>query len=129
MCMCYEGECNCKVDSHNHIKERKVIAKIKERKAITKKPKKELQSDDFRVNFGKRMISARKMRGLSLEEASKLFFITKQALSRYELGKVEVDNEVLDRFSKAYELPVSFFFRRPMTIEFGVIKVHKLRRY
>lgn len=123
MCMCYEGECKHKSGYRKSDKNTKQVVD----KVIEVKKKEDLS--DFRLNVGKRMVSARKMAGLSLEEAAKLFSITKQALNRYELGKIEIDSEVLVRFSKAYNHPVEFFLRRPMIIEFGEIKVHKLKRY
>lgn len=87
------------------------------------------ESYDFKTNTGKRLTSARKMARLSLEEASKLFGFTKQNLHRYEQGKYDIDSEMLVKFSTAYKLPIAFFTRKVMDIEFGKVKWHKLKRY
>lgn len=117
MCMCYENECKCK---------NKILRIIKNKEKPVKE-KKEKSNIEFRINFGKRLVSARKMKVLSLEEAGKLFMISKQALNRYELGKVEVTSEMMIKFSKVYELPVDYFLKISPEIIFGKIKWCKLK--
>jgi len=62
--------------------------------------------------FGKKLISARKMAGLSLQKLADRIGnrVTKQALSKYEQGKMKPDSEVLILLSKALKVPIDFFF-------------------
>ncbi len=122
--MCYEGECKCKN------KRPKRFNAVAPKPKIEPEPEKaQEQPSQSRIDIAKRMVSARKMQGLSLEEASKLFGWTKQNLNRYELAHFAIDSETLVKFSKAYNLPTSFFLRKPMDLEFEEIKVHKLKHF
>ena len=61
--------------------------------------------------FCERLISARKMAGLSLEQlAQKMGDITKQALSNYEKGKREPDSATIILLSKALNVRPDYFF-------------------
>lgn len=63
--------------------------------------------------FNKRLISARKMAGLSLEQlAKKMGGITKQALNNYEKGKREPDTKIIIALSKALNIRPEYFFRK-----------------
>src|SRR4030067_397779 len=65
-------------------------------------------------NFGQRLLSARKMSGLSLRElAGKMNVpITKQALSQYEKGQITPSSKVIIAISNALDLPVDYFFKK-----------------
>lgn len=65
-------------------------------------------------NFGQRLLSARKMSGLSLQMlAGKMSIpITKQALSQYEKGQTTPSSKVIIAISNALGLPVDYFFRK-----------------
>jgi Zn-dependent peptidase ImmA (M78 family)/DNA-binding XRE family transcriptional regulator len=62
--------------------------------------------------FGNRLLSARKMAGLSLQDlADKLEnVVTKQSLNKYELGKMKPDSELLIALSDALGVPVDYFY-------------------
>lgn len=64
-------------------------------------------------NFGQRLLSARKMAGLSLQDlAEKMNIdITKQALSLYEKGQTNPSSKVIISLSNALDLPVDYFFK------------------
>jgi Zn-dependent peptidase ImmA (M78 family)/DNA-binding XRE family transcriptional regulator len=65
-------------------------------------------------NFGQRLLSARKMSGLSLQGlAEKMNIeITKQALSQYEKGQTSPSSKVIISISNALDLPVDYFFKK-----------------
>lgn len=65
-------------------------------------------------NFGQRLLSARKMAGLSLQDlAEKMDIdITKQALSLYEKGQTNPSSKVIISLSNALDLPVDYFFKK-----------------
>lgn len=64
-------------------------------------------------NFSQRLISARKMAGLSLRQlAEKLDIeISKQALNKYEKGLVMPNSQTVISLANALDVPVDFFFR------------------
>jgi len=64
-------------------------------------------------NFSERIVSARKMAGLSLQDlADKLEAgITRQALNKYEHGKARPSGEVLTQIANALNVPVDYFYR------------------
>jgi Zn-dependent peptidase ImmA (M78 family)/DNA-binding XRE family transcriptional regulator len=78
-------------------------------------------------NIAERLISARKMAGLSLQDlAGKLEAgITKQALNKYEHGKARPSSEVLSQIAGALHVPVDYFFRAT-TVQ---IKDMEFRKY
>lgn len=65
------------------------------------------------TSFGERLQLARKMAGLSYQGlADKLNgLVTKQALHKYELGKMSPDSEKLIAFANALNVTVDFFYR------------------
>jgi Zn-dependent peptidase ImmA (M78 family)/DNA-binding XRE family transcriptional regulator len=64
-------------------------------------------------NFDQRLLSARKMAGLSLQElADRMDMdITKQALSQYEKGKINPTSSAIIALSNVLDLPADYFFR------------------
>ncbi|MBM9536750.1 helix-turn-helix domain-containing protein [Desulfobulbus alkaliphilus] len=70
--------------------------------------------------FGKRLLSARKMAGMSLEALSQATgsLVSKQAISKYEKGKASPGSEVLIALARALGVKVDYFFRSSqVTIE------------
>ena len=65
--------------------------------------------------FANRLISARKMAGLSLQElADKLGnVVTKQALNKYEQGKMKPDSKGIIALAKALNVSVDYFYSVP----------------
>lgn len=65
-------------------------------------------------NFNQRLLSARKMAGLSLQDlADKMDIeITKQALNQYEKGQTTPSSKVIISLSNALGLPVDYFFKK-----------------
>lgn len=63
--------------------------------------------------FAIQLVAARKMAGLSLQELSDKMenMVTKQALNKYEQGKMNPDSNVLIQLAKALGVPVDYFFR------------------
>jgi Zn-dependent peptidase ImmA (M78 family) len=66
------------------------------------------------VEFGKRLKSARKMAGLSMEELASASkgIVTKQAISKYENGIMKPSSEVLIQLSKTLGINAEYFFRK-----------------
>ena len=66
--------------------------------------------------FGKRLTSARKMAGLSLQAlADKLGnVITKQSLNKYEQGIMKPDSSILIALANILNVSVDFFFYEPL---------------
>lgn len=64
-------------------------------------------------NFGERLNAARKMAGLSLDAVALKTgsMVTKQALSKYEKGKIKPGSDVLLALAKALDVKVDYFFR------------------
>jgi Zn-dependent peptidase ImmA (M78 family)/DNA-binding XRE family transcriptional regulator len=64
-------------------------------------------------NFGERLNSARKMAGMSMEVLAQKagFIVSKQAISKYEKGKIRPCSEVLLALAKALDMKVDYFFR------------------
>jgi transcriptional regulator with XRE-family HTH domain len=67
------------------------------------------------TNFAKRLVVARKMAGLSLQQlADKLGNdISRQALNKYEQGRMKPGSEMLIRLAEALNVPVDFFYSSP----------------
>ena len=63
--------------------------------------------------FAIQLVAARKMAGLSLQELSDKMenMVPKQALNKYEQGKMNPDSNVLIQLAKALGVPVDYFFR------------------
>jgi Zn-dependent peptidase ImmA (M78 family)/transcriptional regulator with XRE-family HTH domain len=66
-------------------------------------------------NFAKRLIAARKMAGMSLQNlADKLGnVVTKQSLNKYEQGKMKPNSETIIAISNILNLPVDYFYSEP----------------
>lgn len=66
-------------------------------------------------NFANRLISARKMAGMSLQSlADKLGnVVTKQSLNKYEQGKMRPDSEMVIAISNVLNVPVNYFYSEP----------------
>jgi transcriptional regulator with XRE-family HTH domain len=66
-------------------------------------------------NFADRLISARKMAGLSLQNLADRLgnVVSKQSLSKYEQGKMKPDSDLLISLSGVLNVPVDFFFSEP----------------
>jgi Zn-dependent peptidase ImmA (M78 family)/DNA-binding XRE family transcriptional regulator len=66
-------------------------------------------------NFADRLIAARKMAGLSLQNLADSLgnVVSKQSLNKYELGKMKPDSDLLISLSKVLNVPVDFFFSEP----------------
>jgi Zn-dependent peptidase ImmA (M78 family) len=80
--------------------------------------------------FAERLKSARLMNGLSLQGlADKINNrITKQSLSKYELGQVVPDSEMIGILSDALAVRPDYFFS-DQVLEFGTIEFRKLENY
>jgi Zn-dependent peptidase ImmA (M78 family)/DNA-binding XRE family transcriptional regulator len=65
--------------------------------------------------FGKRLVSARKMAGMSLQDLENKLdkFVSRQALHKYEQGKMKPDSQVLIALSSALSVPVDYFHSIP----------------
>lgn len=66
-------------------------------------------------NFANRLISARKMAGMSLQAlANKLEnVVTKQSLNRYEQGKMKPDSDLVIEIANVLNVPVNYFYTEP----------------
>jgi Zn-dependent peptidase ImmA (M78 family)/DNA-binding XRE family transcriptional regulator len=69
----------------------------------------------MKANFANRLISARKMAGLSLQSlANRLSnVVSKQSLNKYEQGKMKPDSELIIALSNALNIPVNYFYTTP----------------
>lgn len=65
------------------------------------------------ANLAERLVSARKMAGLSLQDLSDKIEsgITKQAINKYEKGKVRPSSEILLQLARALNVPMDYFYR------------------
>jgi len=65
------------------------------------------------TNFGERLNAARKMAGMSLDALALKTgsIVSKQALSKYEKGRINPGSEVLLALAKALDVKVDYFFR------------------
>lgn len=66
-------------------------------------------------NFANRLIAARKMAGLSLQNLADRLgnVVSKQSLNKYEQGKMKPDSDLLISLSNILNVPVDFFFSEP----------------
>jgi Zn-dependent peptidase ImmA (M78 family)/DNA-binding XRE family transcriptional regulator len=80
--------------------------------------------------FAERLKSARMMNGLSLQDLSDKLGkkVTRQALHKYEKGKVLPDSEMLGLLCDALDVRPDFFTRE-ITIELGQVNFRKLEKY
>lgn len=65
-----------------------------------------------------RLKVARKMRGLSMDALSQKIdgLVTKQAISKYEQGKMQPSDFVLKMLAKVLEMPISYFYKQRIAI-------------
>lgn len=79
--------------------------------------------------FGKRLLSARKMGGMSLDALAQATgsLVSKQAISKYEKGRISPSSEVLIALSKALGVKVDYFFRSSH-VEITGLNFHKKAR-
>lgn len=79
--------------------------------------------------FASRLMTARKMSGLSLQELSEKLgedTVSKQSLSKYELGKMKPDSSVLISIAIALGVSVDYFYSEPkVKIEFEHVEYRK----
>lgn len=80
-------------------------------------------------NFGERLNSARKMAGMSMEALAQKAeaIVSKQAISKYEKGKINPSSQVLLALAKALDVKVDYFFRSA-TIAIAGIEFRKRSR-
>lgn len=80
--------------------------------------------------FSRRLKQARKMRGFSLEALSKSMdnSISRQAINKYEQGKMMPDSNILIALSTSLGVKVDFFFR-PYTVEVGQVDFRKKSKF
>lgn len=80
--------------------------------------------------FSMRLRQARVMRGMSLDALSKSVgnVISRQAIHKYEMGKMMPDSEILIGLSKALGVKVDFFFR-PYRVEVGQLQFRKNEKF
>ena len=66
------------------------------------------------IDFGKRLRSARKMAGLSMEDLAKKaqVIVTKQSISKYEKGMIKPSSEVIIRLAEALDVKPEYFYRK-----------------
>jgi transcriptional regulator with XRE-family HTH domain len=78
--------------------------------------------------FGNRLMSARKMAGMSLQQLADSLGnrVTKQSLNKYEQGKMKPDSELLIALSNSLNVPVDYFYSTPeVTIHLSNISYRK----
>lgn len=65
--------------------------------------------------FGNKLVSARKMAGLSLQDLETKLekVVSRQALHKYEQGKMKPDSQVLIALSNVLNVPVDYFYSIP----------------
>jgi Zn-dependent peptidase ImmA (M78 family)/DNA-binding XRE family transcriptional regulator len=85
----------------------------------------------MQANFQDRLISARKMAGLSLEELSEKMktvagekAVSKQAIHQFEQGKSKPESDTLFALAKTLGVDLNYFFREPI-ISLGKIEYRK----
>lgn len=81
---------------------------------------------DKKVIFGKRLKSAREMKGLSMANLVEKMadIVSKQAISKYEAGKMLPDSTVLIKLAEVLGVKVDYFFR-PFTVSLSGIEFRK----
>ncbi len=66
----------------------------------------------MKILFARRIATARKMAGLSMDELASLSGLSKNAISRYENGVMQPDSTNLIKISKALNVKIDYFFRK-----------------
>lgn len=84
---------------------------------------------DKKLIFGKRLKCAREMKGLSMADlAGKMSdIVSRQAIYKYEAGKMLPDSTILIKLSEALSVKVDYFFR-PFTATLSGIEFRKKAR-
>ena len=80
------------------------------------------------TNFANRLIAARKMAGLSLQNLADQLgnVVSKQSLNKYEQGKMKPDSELVITISNILNVPVNYFYTEPaVAINFSNIGFRK----
>ncbi len=78
--------------------------------------------------FANRLLSARKMAGMSLQDLEDKLskVVSRQALHKYEQGKMKPDSEVLIALSNTLNVPVDYFYSVPsVSVELSHISYRK----
>lgn len=78
--------------------------------------------------FGNKLVSARKMAGMSLQDLETKLekVVSRQALHKYEQGKMKPDSQVLIALSNVLNVPVDYFYSVPtVSIELKNISYRK----
>ncbi len=80
--------------------------------------------------FARRLRQARKMRGMSLEAVAKSMdkAISRQAIYKYEQGKVMPDSKVLLALASSLGVKIDFLFR-PFSVEVGEVDFRKRAKF
>lgn len=69
--------------------------------------------------FGKRLRQARKMRCMTMSELAEKIGISKQAISKYEAGKMGPDSDILCKIARALNVTKDYFFHpQNVNVEF-----------
>jgi Zn-dependent peptidase ImmA (M78 family)/DNA-binding XRE family transcriptional regulator len=78
------------------------------------------------LQFSERLISARKMAGISLQDLSDRLDIdiTKQALNKYEHGTARPSGETLVKIASVLKVPVDYFYR-DQKVKLGPVEFRK----
>jgi len=67
----------------------------------------------------------RGVRGLSIKDLSDMIGIPAERLTCYEMGKVEIPKEVVDKLSEVLSFPIPFFYREGQRAPVGCTWVCK----
>jgi Zn-dependent peptidase ImmA (M78 family)/DNA-binding XRE family transcriptional regulator len=72
-----------------------------------------MNKENEALYFGKRLKTARKMAGLSMDDLAHIMgrIVTKQAIGKYELGKMKPTSKVIIRLAQALKVKPEYFFR------------------
>ena len=70
-------------------------------------------SSGMQYHFGERLKSARKMAGLSLQELAESMIkpVSRQAINKYEQGRMMPDSEILLSLASALKVRPDYLFR------------------
>lgn len=74
-----------------------------------------------------RLKEARIMKGLTLREAAKLLNLSHESVSKFEKGKLKLDNDRILQFAKAYGVTLDYIVGTRPKVEFiGETVFHKI---
>lgn len=74
--------------------------------------------------IGERLMRARKHEGLSMQELGDKVGMSKQAIDKYEKGKIKFTTEKLMKFGKALNKKLDYFLGKRPLIEIDSSKIH-----